>query len=81
MTRTRPLQTAADLRAERHARTFVDRQLPPIDPRVLTLAAKGYLPSQIASMLRVPVMDVRLSLSMHAKGSTQTIMTTREAKT
>jgi hypothetical protein len=64
MTRTRPLQTAAELRAERHARTFVDRQLPPIDPRVARLAADGYVPVQIASILRMPVADVRLMLAV-----------------
>jgi hypothetical protein len=76
MTRTRPLQTAADLRAERHARTFLPRQLPPPDPRVARLAADGYVAVQIASMLRMPVADVRLQLATHS----QTITTTREAK-
>jgi hypothetical protein len=74
MTRTRPLQTAAELRAERHARTFLPRQLPPADPRVAQLAAEGYVPVQIASMLRMPLSEVRLQLA------TQTITTTREAK-
>ena len=74
MTRTRPLQTAAEARAERHARTFLPRQLPPADPRVARLAADGYVPVQIASMLRMPVADVRLQLA------TQTVTTTREAK-
>jgi hypothetical protein len=64
MTRTRPLQTAADLRAERHARTFTASQLPPADPRVLRLSAEGYVPVQIASMLRMPVADVRLMLAV-----------------
>lgn len=63
MTRTRPLQTPADLRAERHARTFLPRQLPPPDPRVARLAAEGYVPVQIASMLRMPVSEVRLQLA------------------
>jgi hypothetical protein len=64
MTRTRPLQTAAELRAERHARTFTPRQLPPPDPRVARLAAEGYVPVQIASILRMPVADVRLMLAV-----------------
>ena len=63
MTRTRPLQTAADLRAERHARTFLPRQLPPPDPRVARLAAEGYVALQIASMLRMPLSEVRLQLA------------------
>jgi hypothetical protein len=63
MTRTRPLQTAAELRAERHARTFLPRQLPPPDPRVLRLSAEGYVALQIASMLRMPAIDVRLMLA------------------
>jgi hypothetical protein len=73
--------TAAELRAERHARTFTPRQLPAVDQRVVLLAAQKYNALQIASLLRVPVMDVRLSLSMHAKGSTQTITTTHARKT
>jgi hypothetical protein len=40
------------------------------------LSAEGYVALQIASMLRMPVADVRLQLATH----TQTIMTTREAK-
>jgi hypothetical protein len=67
MTRTRPLQTAAEARAERHARTFTASQLPAPDPRVARLAADGYLAVQIASMLRMPVADVHLSLQQ-AKG-------------
>ena len=64
MTRTRPLQTPAELRAERHARTFVGKQRPAVDPRVLRLSAEGYVPVQIASMLRMPVADVRLMLAV-----------------
>jgi len=63
MTRTTPLRSEADLRAERHARTFLPRQLPPPDPRVARLAAEGYVPVQHASMLRMPVADVRLQLA------------------
>lgn len=65
MTRTRPLQTAADLRAERHARTFLPRQLPPADPRVVQLAAEGWFPQQIAMKLEMPVSEVRLQLATH----------------
>jgi hypothetical protein len=75
MTRTRPLQTPADLRAERHARTFLPRQLPPPDPRVAQLAAEGWFPQQIAMKLEMPVSEVRLQLA------TQTITTTRARKT
>ena len=64
MTRTRPLQTAAEARAERHARTFLPRQLPPPDPRVVQLEAENYNALQIASMLRMPVADVRLMLAV-----------------
>jgi len=64
MTRTRPLQTAAELRAERHARTFTASQLPPADPRVLRLKAEGYVPVQIAMILKIPVSEVRLQLAV-----------------
>jgi hypothetical protein len=63
MTRITPLATKADLRAERHARTFARTQLPAVDPQVLRLAAAGYVPLQIASLLRLPVSDVRLMLA------------------
>ena len=63
MTRTRPLQTPADLRAERHARTFVGKQRPAVDPRVARLEAEGYLPRQIAMKLEMPVSEVRLQLA------------------
>jgi hypothetical protein len=75
MTRTRPLQTPADLRAERHARTFVGKQRPAVDPRVAQLAAEGWFPQQIAMKLEMPVSEVRLQLA------TQTITTTRARKT
>ena len=67
MTRTRPLRSEADLRAERHAQTFVGKQRPAVDPRVVQLEAEGYNALQIASMLRMPVADVHLSLQQ-AKG-------------
>jgi hypothetical protein len=63
MTRTRPLQTAAELRAERHARTFVGKQRPAVDPRVLRLSAEGWWPQQIAMKLEMPVSEVRLQLA------------------
>ena len=64
MTRTMPLQTAADLRAERHARSLGQSQTAPKpDPQVLRLSAQGYVPVQIASMLRMPVADVKLMLA------------------
>jgi hypothetical protein len=62
-TNIRPWHCPAEARAERHARTFLPRQLPPPDPRVARLAAEGYVPVQIASMLRMPVADVRLQLA------------------
>jgi hypothetical protein len=63
MTRTMPLQTAADLRAERHARALSQSQTAPKpDPQVLRLSAQGYVPVQIASILRMPVTDVKLML-------------------
>jgi hypothetical protein len=63
MGRTSEMQSRADLRAERHARTFAREQLPAVDPQVLRLAAAGYVPLQIASLLRLPVSDVRLMLA------------------
>ncbi len=64
MTRTHPLQSPAEARAERHARTFTASQLPAPDPRVARLSAEGYLPRQIAMILRMPVSDVRLMLAV-----------------
>ena len=61
--RINPLMSVADLRAERHARTFVPKQLPPIDQRVLDCAAQGYVPLQIASILEMSVSDVKLMLA------------------
>jgi hypothetical protein len=58
------MQTPADARAERHARTFMASQLPPIDPRVKELASQGYNALQIASLLRLPAIDVRLMLAV-----------------
>ena len=64
-----PVQTPADRRADRHARTFTASQLPSVDPQVLRLFAQGYVPLQIASILNMPVSDVKLMLSMAAKGA------------
>jgi len=64
MSRTSPLQTPEDLRAERHARALSQTQTAARpDPQVLRLSAQGYVPVQIASMLRMSVADVRLMLA------------------
>jgi hypothetical protein len=60
------MQSRADLRAERHAQTLMRSQRPDIDPRVSRLAAEGYNALQIASLLRMPAIDVRIMLT--AKG-------------
>ncbi len=75
MSRSYPMQTPADARAERHARTFMASQLPPVDPRVARLEAEGYLPRQIAMILGMPVSDVRLMLAVTSQR--QTVTTTR----
>jgi DNA-binding CsgD family transcriptional regulator len=63
-TRTTPLQTPEDLRAERHARALSQTQTAARpDPQVLRLSAQGYVPVQIASMLRMSVADVKLMLA------------------
>jgi hypothetical protein len=64
---TDPHQRKAEARAERHARTFVESQRPPVNPQVLRLKAEGYLPVQIASILAMPLIDVRLMLAIEAK--------------
>jgi hypothetical protein len=62
--RTTPLQTPEDLRAERHARALSQTQTAARpDPQVLRLSAQGYVPVQIASMLRMSVADVKLMLA------------------
>ena len=73
---TRAWQSLAELRAERHARTFMVSQLPAIDPRVTALAAEGYQSRQIAMILRLPVLDVRLMLES-AERAAETEVTTR----
>ena len=63
MGRTTEMRSAADLRAERHARALSQSQTAPKpDPQVLRLSAQGYVPVQIASILRMPVADVKLML-------------------
>ena len=65
MSRTTPLQTPEDLRAERHARALSQTQTAAgPDPQVLRLSAQGYVPVQIASMLRMSVADVKLMLAV-----------------
>ena len=65
---TRAWQSLADLRAERHAKTFTPKQAPR-DPQVEALMAEGYNLRQIASMLNKPVIDVRLAMAVAAKGA------------
>jgi hypothetical protein len=64
----RPIQTVADLRAERHARTFTAQQVT-LDPHVARLAAQGYNAHQIAMLARVPLIDVRLMLAVIEQAS------------
>jgi hypothetical protein len=70
--RTNPLQSRADQRAERHARTFAREQLPASDPQVERLMAEGYVAQQIASILNRPVFDVRLAMAVARKTVTIT---------
>jgi hypothetical protein len=59
-----PSQRRAEARAERHARALSQTQTAARpDPQVLRLSAQGYVPVQIASMLRMPLSDVRLMLA------------------
>ena len=64
-------QRKAEARAERHARTFVESQRPPVNPQVLRLKTEGYLPVQIASILAIPLIDVRMMLAVDEKGATK----------
>jgi hypothetical protein len=41
-----------------------------VDPQVLRLFAQGYVPLQIASILNMPVSDVKLMLAIDAKRAT-----------
>ena len=59
-----PSQRKAEARAERHARALSQTQTAAgPDPQVLRLSAQGYVPVQIASMLRMPLSDVKLMLA------------------
>jgi FixJ family two-component response regulator len=59
-----PSQRRAEARAERHARALSQTQTAAgPDPQVLRLSAQGYVPVQIASMLRMSVADVKLMLA------------------
>jgi hypothetical protein len=71
------LQSEPERRAERHARTFTERQLPPPDERVRSLMAQGYVPLQIASMLGMPPIDVRLQIARMTRDAIQPVTTTR----
>jgi hypothetical protein len=64
MGRTTEMQSRADQRAERHAQTLMRSQRPEVDPRVSQLASQGYNALQIASMLRLPAIDVRLMMAV-----------------
>lgn len=59
----RPIQSVADARAERHARTFTAQQVT-LDPHVAQLAGQGYNAHQIAMLARAPLIDVRLMLAV-----------------
>jgi hypothetical protein len=63
-----PSQRRAEARAERHARALSQTQTaaPQPDPQVLRLSAQGYVPVQIASMLRMSVADVKLMLAVNS---------------
>lgn len=65
--RVNPLQSKAEKRAERHARTFAREQLPAHDPQVERLMREGYVAQQIASILNKPVIDVRLAMAVARK--------------
>lgn len=76
---TNPWRTLADLRAERHAKTFTEHQLPPPDERVRRLLQDGYVPLQISSLLQMPMIDVRLQLARMTRDELKTEATTRES--
>lgn len=63
MTPAARVQSRAEARAHRHAKTFMASQLPPSDPHVFRLADEGYVPLQIAMIARLPIIDVRLMLA------------------
>jgi FixJ family two-component response regulator len=59
-----PSQRKAEARAERHARALSQSQTAARpDPQVLRLSAQGYVPVQIASMLRMSLSDVKQMLA------------------
>lgn len=60
--RTSPLMSRADLRAERHARTFAASEVP-YCAHVARLSGEGYNAHQIAMLTRRPVIDIRLILA------------------
>lgn len=62
-------QSYAEARAERHARSFAERQRPKVDQRVVALEADRYNALQISSILRLPVADVRLMLAISRRTS------------
>jgi hypothetical protein len=72
--RTIPLTDRAEARAQRHASTFTASQLPAPDPAVLRLHSEGYNAHQIASLARMPMIDVRLML---AAAGRQSVTSTR----
>ena len=55
-------QSLAELRAERHARTFTPQQIP-YCPHVHRLSADGFNAHQIAMLTRRPIIDIRLILA------------------
>ena len=69
-------QTAAERRAEMHARSFTPSQMPH-DPHVTRLASEGFNIHQIAMLTRRPIIDIRLILAgveqaaLKAEGATR----------
>ena len=62
MSRLVPVQSLAEARAERHARTFAAKEVP-FCPHVQRLSEEGFNIHQIAMMTRRPIIDIRLILS------------------
>jgi hypothetical protein len=62
MTRLVPVQSLAEARAERHARTFAAKEVPHC-PHVQRLSEEGWNVQQIAMLTRKPVIDIRLILA------------------
>jgi hypothetical protein len=61
------MHSPADHRAERHARSFARSQQPVRDLQIERLMAEGYVAQQIAMILRKPVSDVRLAMTIIRK--------------